>query len=344
MVQLMKGNLLNADVEALVNTVNTMGVMGKGIALQFRQAFPRNYELYRAACKRKEVVPGKMFLVSTNRFENPKFIINFPTKRHWRRKSEIKDIQDGLIDLVHVVRRENIRSIAIPPLGCGNGGLEWGTVRPLIERALLDIPEVEILLYSPAGAPDVDAMCVATAQPKMNATRAALIAMMFHYGEIGYRLTLLEIQKLAYLLQLAGQPLELTFVKDKYGPYADALNHVLQRLEGHYLRGYGDRSSRSSLYVLPLGRQEVATYLADDEETLKRIHRVNELIEGFETPHGMELLTTVHWVIAESRQIPKADVDQVILKVHAWNERKARIFPANHIRTAYEQLVRLAWV
>jgi len=216
--------------------------MGKGIALQFKQAFPRNYELYRRACEHGAVAPGKMFVVPTNRLGNPQFIINFPTKRHWKGKSRMDDITAGLVDLVEVIRREDIPSVAIPPLGCGNGGLDWDEVRPKIVSALSVLPDVRVLLFTPEGAPAVEDMVVATARPRMNQNRAALIRMMLDYDVPGYRLTLLEIQKLAYFLQIAGQPLKLKFVKQQYGPYAEELNYVLQRMEGHFIRGYGDRS------------------------------------------------------------------------------------------------------
>jgi O-acetyl-ADP-ribose deacetylase (regulator of RNase III) len=343
MLQLTKGNLIDAPVEALVNTVNTVGIMGKGIALQFRQAFPDNYKLYQAACHRKEVVPGKMFVVATNRLDNPRLIINFPTKRHWKGKSKIEDIETGLHNLIHVIQSEGIRSIAIPPLGCGNGGLDWGDVLPRIEMAIARVPDVIVLLYAPGGAPAVEEMSVATKKPRMNDNRASLIAMMMTYGVIGYRLTLLEIQKLAYFLQLSGQPLKLNFVKQQYGPYAEALNHVLQRLEGHFLRGYGDRSSAASVHVLLEGGEETRSYLEEDGDTVKRVERVSALIEGFETPHGMELLATVHWVMTENPNA-KSSVEQTIKDVHAWNDRKARIFTPHHIRTAHAQLVQFGWI
>lgn len=342
MVELAKGNILEADVIALVNTVNTVGVMGKGIALQFKQAFPRNYELYRRACERGEVVPGKMFVVSTDRLSNPRFIINFPTKRHWKDKSRLEDIRAGLVDLVEVIRREDIRSIAIPPLGCGSGGLDWDDVRPKIESALSVLPEVSVLLYPPGGAPEVEEMPVATARPRMNHNRAALITMMLNYGIPGYRLTLLEIQKLAYFLQVAGQPLELRFVKQKYGPYAEELNHVLQRMEGHFIRGYGDRSSEAEVRILPEATREASVFLADDNATVGRINRVSELIEGFENPHGMELLATVHWVFQEDPNI-KGDPELAVRLVHAWNARKKKMFPRSHILAACEQLVANGW-
>jgi O-acetyl-ADP-ribose deacetylase (regulator of RNase III) len=353
MLELTTGNLLDAKAEALVNTVNTVGIMGKGIALQFRLAFPRNYEIYRSACKRGDVVPGKMFVVPTDRLDNPKFIINFPTKRDWKSKSRIEDIDAGLLDLVRVIRQENIKSVAIPPLGCGNGVLDWNDVRPRILKALAALPDVEVSLYEPSGAPEVEDMTVATKKPAMNPNRAALIAMMLNYGEAGYRLTLLEIQKLAYFLQLAGQPLKLDFLKQQYGPYAENLNHVLQRLEGHFIRGYGDRSRDASVRILPEAAEEAGRFLADDEATRKRIERVRELIEGFETPYGLELLATVHWVSAEgvaaeaasgNDSVFRSGTDSLVAAVHAWNDRKARTFSPAHIRTAHAQLSSLGWV
>ncbi|HPO08475.1 MAG TPA: macro domain-containing protein, partial [bacterium] len=153
MIEILRGNLLDADVEALVNTVNTVGVMGKGIALQFRQAFPENFDAYKRACDRKEVEPGKMFVYNTDSLLNPRFIINFPTKRHWRGRSRMQDIEEGLRDLVRVIESNHIRSIALPPLGCGNGGLNWDEVRDRIQKALEDLGDVRILLFEPVGAP-----------------------------------------------------------------------------------------------------------------------------------------------------------------------------------------------
>ncbi len=334
MIEYAKGNLLEAPVDALVNTVNTVGVMGKGIALQFKQAFPQNFQEYESACRRKEVVPGRMFV--TRRLESPRWIINFPTKRHWKGKSRIEDIDAGLQDLVQVIRAEGVRSLALPPLGCGNGGLDWREVRPRIEQALAAVPDLRVIIYGPDGAPPVDEMPVATAAPAMNANRAALVAAMMDYGHAGYRLTLLEIQKLAYFLQLAGQPLRLDFVKQKYGPYAENLNFVLQRMEGHFIRGYGDRSKEASVEVLAIGRELTDHQLADDEATLYRVERVREAIEGFETPYGMELLATVHWV--SEREGAGSDVAAVEHGVRSWNERKARLFTTPHIATAVERI------
>jgi O-acetyl-ADP-ribose deacetylase (regulator of RNase III) len=142
MIEEAKGNLLEADAEALVNTVNTVGHMGKGIALQFKQAYPENFLAYARAVKRGEVRAGRMFVVPTGFVTNPRYIINFPTKRHWRGRSRIEDIEAGLEALVGEIRRLGIRSIAVPPLGCGNGGLDWRDVEPRIKRALAELPDV----------------------------------------------------------------------------------------------------------------------------------------------------------------------------------------------------------
>jgi O-acetyl-ADP-ribose deacetylase (regulator of RNase III) len=343
MIERAAGNILEANAEALVNTVNTVGVMGKGIALQFRQAFPRNYEIYRRACLRGDVKAGLMLVTPTGRFENPTLIVNFPTKRHWKGRSRLEDIDAGLTDLVRVIKEKDIHSIAIPPLGCGNGGLDWNIVRPRIEHALAAVPDTRVLLFAPDGAPAVDDMPVATSSPKMTPGRAALLAAMIVYAEPGYRLSMLEIQKLAYFLQEAGEPLRLGFVKGQYGPYAEALHHVLQRIEGHYIRGYGDRSQDASIQVLPPGYEGAAAHLRDHRETEARLQRVSSLIEGFETPRGVELLATVDWV-AKNEARATADPEVAVSAVHAWNDHKRRAFPAQQIRAAWQQLRTQDWI
>ena len=143
------GDILQADVEALVNPINCVGVMGRGLALQFKQEFPENFEAYSAACARGDVVPGRMFIHATEALANLRYIINFPTKRHWRGKSRMAAIETGLIALKQEVQRLGIASIAIPPLGCGLGGLDWSEVRPRIVDAFAALPEVRVELFEP---------------------------------------------------------------------------------------------------------------------------------------------------------------------------------------------------
>ena len=342
MIEFKQGNILEENAVALVNTVNCVGVMGKGIALQFKQAFPQVFQEYKKACTAKEVQPGKMFIVSTGQLF-PRYAINFPTKRHWKEKSRIEDIQAGLAALVTDVKQMQIASIAIPPLGCGNGGLEWSDVKPLIVKAFEDVPDVRVIIFEPQGAPVASEMKVGTEKPKLTRARALFVRLLELYGIPGYRLTKLEIQKLAYFLQEAGEPLKLRYVKHQFGPYADNLNHVLQAIEGHYIKGYGDRSQNSQISVLPAGSQESSAFLTDCEDAQARLERVSNLIIGFETPYGMEMLATVHWVTTEDPQAA-IDCDRAIELVQAWSERKRDIFKPNHLRIVWHHLQQQNWL
>lgn len=205
MIEFKTGDILAEDAEALVNTVNCVGVMGRGIALQFKKAFPDNYKAYAAACKRQEVQPG--------RITNPRLIINFPTKRHWRGKSRMADIDAGLVALAEEVRSREIRSIAIPPLGSGLGGLEWSEVRPRIEAALGGLGDLEIVIFEPSTSPAGARVNRSTDVPKMTPGRAALVGLMHRYlgGLLDPFVTLLEVHKLMYFMQAAGEPLQLSF-------------------------------------------------------------------------------------------------------------------------------------
>lgn len=337
------GNLLQADAEALINTVNCVGFMGKGIALQFKQAFPENYVAYHRACELGEIRPGRMFIFKTGSMMNPKYIVNFPTKRHWRGDSRIEDIEAGLKTLIEDVRRLGITSIAVPPLGCGLGGLSWNIVGPMIVRAFEQLPDVQVLLFAPHGAPDAKAMPVRTRIPNMTLARALLITLMEQYAGLAYRLTLLEIQKLAYFLQEAGEPLRLKYEAGPYGPYAENLNKVLQVIEGHFTRGYGDSPKPDrDIELLPGAVEKASVLLESHEQSRVRLGRVVELIEGFETPYGMELLSSVHWV-AKHRDTPAVDSTAAVSAVHAWSERKRSLFRAKHIEVAWDRLQAVDW-
>ncbi len=348
MIELAHGNLLESDADALVNTVNCVGFMGKGIALQFKQAFPDNFRTYEAACRQGDMVPGRVLVHDYGVLQRPRYIINFPTKNHWRAKSRIEDIDSGLIALVQVVRDYEIRSIAVPPLGCGLGGLDWSAVRPRIESAFAEIPDVHVYLYGPEKAPPARAMPVRTDRPGMTAARALFIKLMDAYAVLAYRRTLLEIQKLAYFLQSAGEPLKLNYEAGKYGPYAHNLNKVLERLEGHYVRGYGDSQKKDAeIELLPGAVEAAEAFLDQDSRSRVRLRRVSELIEGFETPYGMELLATVHWVATRGEaggEPPVRDVEAAIRAVHRWNPRKQWIFTPEHIRIAWDHLSHLGWL
>lgn len=344
MIELIQGDILKADAEALVNTVNCVGIMGRGIALQFRKAFPENFKAYKAACDAGQVQPGKMLVYDLNSLYNPRFIINFPTKRHWRGKSRIEDIKSGLAALIEVVQQQQLCSIAIPPLGCGLGGLNWAEIRPLIVEAFQAAPDVNVLLFEPAGAPQATAMVKEQQVPNMTVGRAALLGLMRRYlaAVMDPTITLLEVHKLMYFMQEAGEPLRLKYQKASYGPYSENLRHVLSLIEGHFISGYADAEDRKDLPLeLKLHTAEQAeVFLSKYPETRQRFDRVADLIKGFETTFGMELLSTVHWVNAQEEALT---AEEAIIKVHNWNSRK-RMFEPLHIRLAWRRLQEAGWL
>lgn len=345
MFELVKGNLLEADVEAVVNTVNTEGIMGKGIALQFRKAYPDNYEAYRRACEAGEVKPGQMFIHDQHSLANPRYVINFPTKRHWRSKSRMEDIEAGLEALVGDVRRLGIRSIAVPPLGCGLGGLPWPEVQQRMRATFEQVPQVRWLVYEPSGTPAN--IKNSTPRPKMTKGRAAVLGLIQRYLVPGfdYPVSLLEIQKLVYFLTEAGEELnQVKFAKHHYGPYADVLRHVLEKMDGHFITGYGAGENKPDkpIHLQSDAAAEAEHYLREHAETHARFDRVAELIEGFETPFGMELLATVHWVA--TREGGANNPDEALAAVHAWSTRKASLMRPEHVRAAWQRLKELGWI
>lgn len=341
-----QGNLLTADVEALVNTVNTEGAMGKGIALQFARAFPEILPPYEAACRSGELRPGKVQVIERPGLVNPRWIINFPTKRHWRGKSRLADIEEGLVDLVHAVRDRGIRSIAIPPLGCGLGGLDWADVEPRIRAAFAALPDVEAKLFGPEGAPAAAAQPNRTQRPALSPARARVIEVLAAYLALGYELSLLEVQKLLYFLQVAGDELKLEYAKHRYGPYADNLRHVLKRFEGHFTQGFGDGADApdTRIDLLPDAHDAAASFLAEARAGANddgRLARVVALIEGFESPYGLELLATVHWVATYEAA---TTLDAAVERVHAWSDSKRQRMSREHIALAWDRLQELGWL
>ena len=348
MIEYVQGDLLSADVDALINTVNTVGVMGKGIALQFKQAFPKNFKQYEAACKRGDVQLGRMFVFDAGQLTRPRYIINFPTKGHWRARSRIRDIEAGLVDLHAVIEELGINSIALPPLGCGNGGLRWDDVRPRIEKALSDLTETRILIFEPIGAPKSDEMKVATAKPRMTRGRAVLLKLLDTYlGPAAVGASPIEIQKLMYFVQEAGEPLKLSFTAGRYGPYAENLNHVLQQMEGHYLRGYGDRSApvleADPISLVPGVIEEADAWLAGHPESSATVDRVLQLTRQFQSPYEMELLASLHWIATRVDARAASDPKVALEHLQSWSERKGRLFTAHHVEVAMKTLLAQGW-
>ena len=316
--------------------------MGRGIALQFKRAFPENFRAYAEACKRREVQPGHMFVFETRMLDNPRYIINFPTKRHWRGSSRIEDIQVGLNALAQLICERGIRSIAVPALGCGLGGLEWPAVRPLVEESLSRCDDLRAVIFEPR-MPPADLVAHDSQGPRMNSGRAALVGLMHSYlhGLLDPFVTLLEVHKLLYFMQTAGEPLRLRFKKGHYGPYAENLGPVLRTIEGHFLTGYADGGDapNKQLEIVPGAVEDALVVLSRSPKTRERFDRVEDLVDGFESSFGLELLSTVHWVIEHNT--PKSR-EELIELAHAWNDRKKRFWP-RQIGLAADVLIQKGW-
>lgn len=351
MIRYTQGNLLDAQTEAVVNTVNTVGVMGKGIALMFREAFPENFKIYEAACKRQEVAVGKMLVTKNYELTGPRYIINFPTKKHWIHPSRIEWVQAGLQDLARVIKEHGIRSVALPPLGCGNGGLSWPAVRSEIERALSVTPDVDVIVYEPT----------ATYQNKpkehgveqLTPARAMLVELIWRYLSVGFECSNLEVQKLAYFLQrfiVALQfpnPLRLNFVAHKYGPYADNLRQLLSSLDGSYLhcpKRLADAGPMEPIAVNYNRMDQVREFMTTDKAAHYQpaLMATFKLIDGFETPYLMELLATVDWI--QSQNKGAMSTSSLLTNFARWPggkqsaQRKTQLFGAAVVELAHKRL------
>lgn len=350
MIYYTQGNLLEAQAEALVNTVNTVGIMGKGIALMFKEHFPKNMEAYAKACKAGEVQTGKMFVTETAELTSPKWIVNFPTKQHWRANSKLEWIIDGLQDLRQFIVENKIKSIAIPPLGAGNGGLNWEIVRPQIESALADLDEVEIWIYEPIK--QYQNVAKRKGVEKLTPARALIAELVRRYWILGVECSLLEIQKLAWFLERAMEkqavdnPLKLQFKAQNYGPYADNLRHLLGGLDGSYLKSdkrIVDCKPTDVVLFNDARQEQVETYLKTQaKDYLPALEKTSEIIDGFESPFGMELLSTVDWLLV--KEGCQAETDSVLEGMQnwpagkQWGERKTRLFNPRVVGIALERL------
>lgn len=350
MIKYTQGNLLEAEAEALVNTVNTVGVMGKGIALMFKERFGKNMAEYAKACKAREVQTGKMFITETGELMGPKWVVNFPTKQHWRSPSKLEWITEGLDDLKHFILTHQVKSIAIPPLGSGNGGLDWTVVREQIEKYLAELDDVNILVFEPTGK--YQNVAKTKGVEKLTASRALIAELVRRYWVLGMECSFLEIQKLAWFLERAIEkqdiknPLKLAFKSNNYGPYADKLRHVLEALDGSYLKSdkrIADSNPLDVIWFDDKKRDRVNAYLhSEAKDYLPALELTSQIIDGFESPYGMELLATVDWLIVKEGCEPTiSSIEQGIQNWPAgqrWATRKAKLFDQRAIGIALERL------
>lgn len=351
MITYTHGNLLEARADALVNTVNEVGVMGKGIALMFREAFPENAKSYEEAAKRGEVHVGRVLVTENKALFGPRYIIHFPTKKHWRHPSKLEWVREGLADLVRTLREKGIRSVALPPLGCGNGGLEWAQVRREIEAALADAPDVEAIVFEPTTR--YQNVPKRHGAEELTPARALIAELVRRYLILGLDCSNLEIQKLAWFLQRVildmklPDPLDLRFSASKYGPYADRLRHLLDGLDGSYLhceKRLSDAGPFERIWFEDSKRHIVDAYLKSEpvRPYLPALERTAEIIDGFESPLGMELLATVDWLIHEKKCEPR--VAGIKRGLEEWPggraaaQRKLRLFDDRLLNLALTRL------
>lgn len=351
MINFSQGNLLDSSAEALVNTVNTVGVMGKGIALMFKERFPKNMLEYSKACKSKEVQTGKMFITTTDELIGPKWIVNFPTKQHWKNPSQMAWIESGLKDLRIFLTEQNVKSIAIPPLGSGNGGLNWQDVRELIQLHLSDLNNVEIIVYEPTAK--YQNITKKTGTKILTPARAIIAELIRQYWILGIECSLLEVQKLAWFLdrvvnkQGLHNDFRFEFRAHLYGPYSPNLQQLLKNMDGSYLNSnkhIADAQPDDVIYFNDSQKDHVANFLKEEvKEYLPALEQAIDLIEGFESPYGMELLSTVDWLLFKGACEP--NLESVKAGLANWpadspwaTERKLKLFDDKSLNLAISHL------
>jgi len=324
MIKYIKGNILESSAHALVNTVNTVGVMGKGIALQFKKAFPNNYKAYREVCKKKEIEIGKLFVYTdSNILSGKKTIINFPTKTDWRKPSEYEYIEKGLDNLLNIISQYNIKSIAIPPLGAGNGGLEWEKVKRIIENKLKNV-DIDIYIYEPTNQIREH---LKKERVKLTKARALLLYVLYDLVKNGEYVSEFSSEKVCYFLQLFGAKniFKLKYTLNFYGPYSGKVRYILNILNGSYIMGYSDMNKKpfEPLTLLSDGYNTVIDYVKNDKELLEIGKRTKNFLSGFYSDFGLELLSTISYIMSEHNT---TDKDVILAKLAEWNDRKRSLF------------------
>ncbi len=332
------GDMFDEPTEAIVNTVNCVGVMGKGVALEFKRRWPENFRAYKRLCDAGKLSPGKMFVFENGALVGDlhhRYLINFPTKQHWRAHSKIEFIEKGLDDLVKQVEHLDIKSITLPPLGCGNGGLDWSDVRPLIERKLAPLSGVRIVVFPPGSD--------AAAAPEQHGIPTDLTVgratMMVAFAELekffGGHLTRLTAQKLAYFMQVMGADFGLRFEKAQFGPYSESLHSAFKVMEAkQYISGYSGNDRKVVVTA--------ATFAASNEylksegiDVAPMVKKLSLLIDGYETPYGMELLSSIHFLSAIEGITTQPEMSNAL---EAWNDHKRASFSRPAVTAALERL------
>ena len=336
MIHFVTGDMFASDADALVNTVNLNGVMGKGIALQFKKQFPANFLTYKEACANKSIGIGR--LLSTREVHNGKYItvINFPTKTNWRKPSEYSYIEAGLKDLRNVITSSGIQSIAIPPLGAGNGGLLWDSVKRLIEHHLSDMT-ADIYVYEPSSH---IAEKMKAERVKLTDARALLLYVMFDMVRQGEYASEFSCEKICYFLQRFGAEhlFKLKYEPKYYGPYSGKVRYVLQYMSGSYIMGYSDmdRKPFESLSIIPDSFNDIKTHIESNPQLKAIAARTTRFLSGFYSDFGLELLSSVDYIYNSDRNLT---AEQIYTRLKEWNHRKSTLFAdPKYVNIAYDHI------
>lgn len=335
MIRFSTGNLFDAHVDAIVNTVNLVGVMGKGVALQFKERFKNNFQVYKQACDDRTIGIGNSLVVEEMWQGRSVWVINFPTKVHWRNPSEYMYIERGLENLIDIIHKYAIKSIAIPPLGVGNGGLDWYRVKDLIVSKLSSL-DCDIVVFEPGHE-------AISAEKKVTLTqaRALLVYMLDRVQREGNEATAFSAVKSVYFLQKFGAEkiFNMKFEKYIYGPYCDQVRHVLHAIDGGYIRGFADMTKKpfEPFDVISEKMSEVKYKVESDILLNDIVTRTCQFLDGFWDDFSLELMSSVDYLISVR---PDASVDEVYDLLGAWNERKKKLFAdKDKVKTAYNHIL-----
>jgi O-acetyl-ADP-ribose deacetylase (regulator of RNase III) len=325
MIHYRTGNLLDSNADALVNTVNTVGVMGKGIALQFKNMFPRNYKLYVKACKDRELVIGKLLVTEEPLLTGKKLIVNLPTKTSWRLPSEYSYVEKGILELVKVIEENKIKSIAIPPLGAGNGGLDWNKVKPILQELLKSV-DCEIYIYEPSSKIQE---ALKKERVKLTPARAMLLSVLYELVRNGEFVSEFSAEKIAYFLQRFGakDTFKLVYQPNFYGPYSGKVKHLLYYLNGSYIMGYSSKDKKpfEELGLILDAEIDVNMFLCAPEniDYKNAVDETKMFLSGFYSTFGLELLSTIDF-IRETKNVRSPE--EIIKELEKWSDRKKTLF------------------
>ncbi|MFD8810288.1 macro domain-containing protein [Streptomyces sp. NPDC059627] len=349
-VRIVQGDLLKSSMHALVNTVNTVGVMGKGIALAFKKRYPDMFADYVRRCDAKEVRLGQPYPFEVDGH----VVINFPTKAHWRSVSKLSDIIAGLEYLKANYRAWGLRSIAVPPLGCGNGQLEWSVVGPVLisHLAQLDIP---VELYAPYGIDVADGQLNLwddekrdeSPQGKIDPSLIALVEILSRLEDQPYRWPVgrVMLQKLAYFATVAGLPTGFEYERASFGPFSAQLKPAVAKLQNN---GLLEERQRGKMFEVLVGdayegaRKEFSSQI---EKWDKAIDSTCDLVARFDTTQA-EIAATVHYtayhLYQKNGELPTAT--EVLNAVEAWKVKRVPPLKREDILRAIANLATRQWI